>query len=68
MKNDSKYRYTLYRNSDDCLLLLDATAEACAALIHVSMNTLYKMSMVGGNGTWTIIKCSKEQIKKDMEG
>ena len=66
MNHKPRYLYSVWRNSDDKLMILDGTAEECAEIMNMSRQSFYKMVCMGGcNESWTILKSSREQIKAE---
>ena len=63
MNHKPRYLYSVWRNSDDTLLILDGTADECAKVMEVSRTTFYKIITYGGaNKSWTVTKCSIAEI------
>lgn len=66
MKNNHVYLYSLYRNSDDKLMILDGRGSECARLMGVTYQWFYKLMMKGGsNKKWTIIRRRKDEDEED---
>jgi len=70
MSNNNHYFYTVYRNSDDKLIVLDAHPAEAIRLMKVKPNTFYRiLSLFGGrNRMWTIIKTDRKEIEEQMNG
>ena len=63
-----KILYTVWRNSDDKLLILDGTAEECCRLLNVKKETFYRYACVSNEDTlYTIRKISLEEAEKEVE-
>lgn len=63
MNHKPRYLYSVWRNSDDMLMILDGTADQCAQIMGISRQTFYKIVCWGGsNESWTILKNSVEEI------
>ena len=61
--------YSVWRNSDDTLLILDGTAEECSKVIGITMRTFVeRLSRVGGDQEkYTIRKIRREDAKREEE-
>ena len=63
--------YSVWRNSDDQLLILDGTAEACADILGIHVNTFYwlvSMTKNAGHGIYTIRKIDRRTAEKEAAG
>jgi len=68
MRHNIRFLYSVWRNSDDKLMILDGNAEECAAAMGVTMATFRTFCNKGGNGDWTITKKSIREIENDING
>ena len=63
--------YTVWRNSDDRLLILDGTADECCKLLHINKNSFYRLVCSNRNkgygAAYTITKAKRDQIKREEE-
>lgn len=57
-----RFLYSVWRNEDDSLVILDGTAVECAKAMGVTKNTFYILASDGGNAKWTIKKNSLKKI------
>lgn len=62
-----QYLYTVYRNIDDKMILLDVTAEECCRIMKIKRDSFYKLAQTGGNKTWSVLKSTKKQIAADVK-
>lgn len=63
MNHKPRYLYSVWRNSDDRLMILDGTADECAKVMNISRQTFYKLICWGGtNESWTVLKSSLEEV------
>ena len=64
-----KVLYSIWRNLDDQLVILDGTAEECCALLGIPRKTFYEeLSRTGGNGKkYTIKKILYEDAMRESE-
>ena len=67
MKHNTRYLYSVWRNADDKLMILDGTAEECSKAMGVKRESFYVVCNRGGNGDWTILKKSVAEIRAEME-
>jgi hypothetical protein len=49
-------RYSIWRNSDDALLIIDATTEQCCNIVGITPKTLWNLASAGGSDKYTIQK------------
>ena len=70
MSSNNHYFYTVYRNSDDMLIVLDAHPAEAIRLMKVKPNTFYRiLALFGGrNRMWTILKADRKEIEEQMNG
>lgn len=64
------YLFSVYRNRDDKLMILDGTAKECARVMGFKqLSSFYVILTVKGGqtGKWTVIKTSREQIAAETE-
>ena len=60
--------YTVWRNSDDRLMILDGTADQCAAVMGITKHSFYRLVCTKAYGDrWTIMKISSEQSKREED-
>ena len=64
-----KILYSIWRNLDDQLIILDGTADECCALLGIPRKTFYEeLSRTGGNGKkYTIKKILYEDAMRESE-
>lgn len=64
-----KVLYSIWRNRDDKLLILDGSADECCALLGIPRKTFYEeLSRSGGNGKkYTIKKILYEDAMRESE-
>lgn len=63
-KGVNKTLYSVWRNSDDCLLILDGTAEQCAEAMDVSLKSFFKyVSWPDYQAKFTIRKTEQKRKK-----
>jgi hypothetical protein len=62
--------YSIWRNEDDALLILDGTADECCELLGISHRTfLERLSRTKGNQEkYTIRKAKREDVERECEG
>lgn len=60
-----RFLYSVWRNRDDSLVILDGTAEECATAMGIKINSFYIFASRGGNGDWTITKQSIAQVEME---
>lgn len=67
-KYNTRYLYTVWRNSDDMLMILDGTAEDCAEVMKITRAFFYKLMCVknGVSEKWTIEKKSIAEIEAEI--
>lgn len=64
------YLFSVYRNKDDKLIILDGTARECARAMGLSRtSSFYVILKVRGGQTekWTIIKTPREVVAAQVE-
>ena len=70
-KGQATTLYTVWRNKDDMLLILDGTAEECCRLLGMNKNSFYRLVCSTGNkgygNMYTIRKANRDQIKREEE-
>ena len=67
MANNNVYLFSVYRSSDDRLIVLDKTASECAKIMGIKTISFYHLCERGGiNRNWTIVKEHKANIEKDI--
>ena len=61
--------YSVWRNSDDRLIILDGTAEQCAKMLGIELATFRKWSSNDGkyNSAYKITRISTEEAKREEE-
>ena len=62
--------YSVWRNRDDRLMILDGTAEQCAEILGIRKNSFYRIvygkgKNEGYGSAYTVRKTSVEQIRRD---
>ena len=64
--------YSVWRNSDDRLLILDGTAEECAALLGINLKSFYRLVCTKKNAgygfAYTINKIDRRQAELEAGG
>ena len=68
MKPNTRFLYSVWRNEDDRLMILDGTADECARIMQMERGSFYRICNGGGNGAWTVMKESVEEIQLEMNG
>ena len=64
----SKVLYSVWRNSDDRLLILDGTMEQCCAVLGLRRDNFYRLVNSDKYGSrYTIRKISREESKREEE-
>ena len=63
------YLYSVWRNSDDRLLILDGTMRECLTVMNMTRTCFYRFMCEyhGRNGKWTVTRNTPEEIKKDEQ-
>ena len=63
--------YSVWRNSDDQLLILDGTADECCKVLGITRQSFYRLVCAKKNAgygyAYTIRKISREQSKREEE-
>lgn len=63
--------YSVWRNSDDRLMILDGTADECAKLLHINRNSFYRLvcstQNKGYGCVYTIRKMKSADVKREEE-
>lgn len=61
--------YSIWRNSDDRLLILDGTVEECSKVLGITMRSFVeRLSRVGGDQKmYTIRKIRREESEREEE-
>ena len=64
-----KYLYSIWRNEDDQLLILDGTSEQCCEILGIPKKTFYEeLSRTGGKGKkYTIQKIRYKDAMRESE-
>lgn len=62
-----KYLYTVYRNKDDRLMILDGTAKHCCEVLGLKQNTFYAY-LSRKDGPYTILRSTRKAVEADMAG
>ena len=61
--------YSIWRNSDDQLLILDGTAEECCKFLGIQKNTFYRYAAVSNeHTTYTIRRIKRTEAEKEARG
>ena len=60
-----QFLYSVWRNKDDLLMILDGTAEECAKAMGIKINSFYIFASRGGNENWTITKKKIAEIEQE---
>jgi hypothetical protein len=55
-KGQTSVLYSVWRNSDDKLLILDGTTEQCCNIVGISPKTLWNIASAGGSDKYTVQK------------
>lgn len=66
MRCNTRFLYSVWRNKDDQLIILDGTADECARLMGVDRLHFYHICK-NGTDKWTIIKTPVAVVKADSE-
>lgn len=71
MKRGPKKRvlYSVWRNSDDSLLILDGTAEQCCRRLRIAKSSFYSLVCNTGkqaDAIYTITKSSMDEIEREV--
>ena len=68
-RDNHTYLYTLYRNKDDKLLILDGRGYECAEAMGISYQWFYKlMCKKGGrNSKWTVTRRRKGEEEEEED-
>ena len=67
----SNVLYSVWRNSDDRLMILDGTAETCAEILGIHVNTFYWLVSATRNtehGIYTIRKIDRRTAEEEAAG
>ena len=60
--------YSVWRNSDDRLIILDGTAEQCCSVMGITKNSFYKLMCASyGDDKYTIRKITRKQSKREED-
>lgn len=61
--------YSIWRNSDDRLLVLDGTAKQCCHILGITMHTFYGLVSrnASGEGKYTVRKIKASDAKREEE-
>jgi len=62
---NTRTRYSVWRNEDDRLMILDGTASECAKRMGTTRQFFYVIVNKGGNQIWTITKKSVAEIEAE---
>ena len=65
----SRWLYSVYRNDNDRLVVLDAPPQDAIRAMKVKPNTFYRILALSGgkNEKWTIIRTEKNEVARQME-
>ena len=69
-KKSPNILYSIWRNSDDRLIILDGTAEECSRLLNTTKKNFYILvcnSQKNENARYTIRKISRQQLMREGE-
>ena len=60
--------YSVWRNSDDRLLILDGTAEDCCSVMGITKHSFYRLMCAScKDDRYTIRKITKKQSKREED-
>ena len=60
--------YSVWRNSDDQLIILDGTTEECCKVLGVEPKTFYRYACVSSDETpYSIRKVYKDELEREAE-
>lgn len=60
--------YSVWRNSDDQLIILDGTTEECCKALGVKQETFYRYACVSSDETpYSIRKVYKDELEREAE-
>lgn len=62
------YLYSVWRNSDDRLLILDGTMRECLKVMNMTRTCFYRFMCEyhGRNGKWTVTRNTPKEIEEEM--
>lgn len=66
MGNKPKILYTVYRKSDDKLMILDGTMPQCLQVLKIKKNTFYVYLQRGEKSPYIFYKSTREEVERDM--
>ena len=66
MGNKPKMLYTVYRKSDDKLMILDGTIHQCLQVLKIKQNTFYVYLHCVEKSPYIIYKSTREEVARDM--
>ena len=64
---ETTYLYSVWRNSDDRLLILDGTAEQCARIMGIKLGTFWRMTTNKHGNAYTVQKIKRCDAKREEE-
>lgn len=64
---DKTYLYSVWRNSDDRLLILDGTAEQCAKVMGIKLDTFWRFTTNKHGTAYTVQKIRRDDAKREEE-
>ena len=62
--------YSVWRNKDDKLLILDGTAEECCRKLGISKNSFYRLCCAsnGYGNAYTVRKIKRSEAEQEADG
>ena len=67
-KGRAETLYSVWRNSDDKLMILDGTAEEVCQLLGITRSTLYTKAVRTSDKTkYTVVRSTRKQIEREEE-
>lgn len=67
MSNKPRLLYTVYRNADDRLMILDGSIHDCMRVLGIRKNTFYAYKCRQDRSPYTIIKSTQKEVERDMQ-
>ena len=63
------YLYSVWRNSDDRLMILDGTMRECLMVMGITRSFFYRFMCEynGRNSKWTVTRSTTEEVQKDEQ-
>ena len=61
-----KYLYSIWRNRDDRLIILDGTVEQCCAAMHIKLST-FRFITSRHCKTYTVRKITEQELASEVD-